>query len=104
MTGSKSSSLFNAILYRRRRRRRQTNPALQSFLNDSIAEMTDEQKNSVMNFFKTCRLPAQKDAVKLTMAQYKDFRINMIHNSFDEYKQIWLFYFVCPDLVSQKQN
>lgn len=63
--------------------------------------MTDEQKDHVKNYLKTCRLPADKDGLKVSLSQYKEFRKDLIYNSFDEYKSIWNFYFVCPDLVNR---
>lgn len=94
-SGAKSGSLYNAILYRRR----QQGDADRSTLNASLVEITEEQKDQVKNYLKTCRLPSYKDAFQVILAQYKDFRRDLIGNSFDEYKSIWNFYFVCPDLV-----
>lgn len=91
----KSGCLYNAIVYRRRKNRR----TRQSIMNESVTNLTEEQKDEIKNFFKTIRLPQAKDAVKNTMAQYKDYRMDLIQNSFDEYKEIWSFCFVCPDLV-----
>lgn len=62
--------------------------------------MTDQQKEKVKNFFRTAVLPANMNSVKMTMAQYKDYRIELIRNSFEVYKSMWDFYFVCPELVS----
>lgn len=91
----KCGFLYNAIVYRRRKNRR----TRQSVMNISMSNLTEDQKDGIKNFFKTCRLPQAKDNVKNTMAQYKDYRMDLILNSFDEYKEIWSFYFVCPDLV-----
>lgn len=96
VTGAKSGSLYNAVLYRRRRQRRTEQ---QSILEVSLIEVSEAQKQNVLNFLKTCVLPANIDSLKTTLSQYKDLRMSMIRNSFDEYKEVWLFYFTCPDLV-----
>lgn len=95
ITKSKSGILYNAILYRRRKNHR----TRQSILNVSISNLTEEQKSGIKNFFKTCRLPQAKDDVKKTMAQYKDYRMDLIVNNFDEFKGIWSMYFACIELV-----
>lgn len=95
-SGTKSGSFYNAILYRRKRR----SDADRSVLNVSLVEITEEQKDQMKNYLKTCRLPSEKDSLKVILAQYKDYRRDLIMNSFDEYKSIWNFYFVCPDLVN----
>lgn len=84
------------MVYRRCKRRR----AEESIVNASMIEMTEEQKDCVINFMKTCRLPAQKSELKAILSQHKHYRMDLIRNSFDEYKSVWNFYFVCPDLVS----
>lgn len=96
-SGIKSGKLYNAILYRRKQR----GDGERSILNATLVEITDEQKNRVKHFLKTCCLPADKDALKVTLSQYKEYRRDLIHNSFEEYKSIWTFYFVCPDLVNK---
>lgn len=95
-TGKKTGCLYNSIVYRRTKRRRTE----QSIIDDSLTEMTEEQKDCVKNFLKTCLLPAQKSQLQTVLAQHKNFRVDLIRNSFDEYKSIWNFYFVCTDLVS----
>lgn len=96
LTGGKTGSLYNAIVYRRRRNR----VTERSIVEASLCELSQEQKDRVIHFLKTCRLPNDMDGLKLTLSQYKDFRMDLIRNSFDEYKSVWNFYFVCPDLVS----
>lgn len=95
-TGKKTGCLYNSIVYRRCKRRRTEN----SIVNTSLIEMTEEQKDGVINFLKTCRLPAQKSELQTILSQYKNYRMDLIRNSFDEYKSVWNFYFICPDLVS----
>lgn len=84
VTKAKSGLLLNAIYHRRRR----ANRLEKSIINQSLLDMSDEQKDSVKNYFKTCILPTDKENVKVTMSQYKDFRMDLIQNSFDEYKTI----------------
>lgn len=95
-TGIKSGCLYNSIVYRRRKRRRTE----RSIINDSLTELTDEQKNGVLNFLKTCRLPAQKSELQTILSQYKVYRMDLIRTSFDEYKAVWNFYFACIEFVS----
>lgn len=92
---AKSGCLYNAVVYRRRKNRR----TRQSIVNISVAELSEQQKDEIKQFFKTCRLPESKESVKMTMTQYKDYRMDLIQNSFEEYKEIWSFYFVCLELV-----
>lgn len=96
LTGNRSGTLYNAIIYRRRR----NVAAERSAVEASLCELSSEQKDRLMHYLKTCRLPGDKDALKATLSQHKDFRMDVIRNSFDEYKSVWDFYFVCPDLVS----
>lgn len=95
-TGKKTGCLYNSIVYRRCKRRRTE----KSIIDISLVEMTDEQKAGVINFLKTCQLPARKSEMQTILSQHKIFRMDLIRNSFDEYKSVWNFYFVCPDLVS----
>lgn len=91
-----SGSLYNALLYRRRKNRN-SEPTIE---NEPHVDLTDAQKEQIKNFLKTCRLPENKNEMQMILSQHKDFRKDLIHNSFDEYKTLWSFYFVCPDLVS----
>lgn len=72
-TGKRSGCLYNSIVYRRCKRRRTE----QSIINDSLSEMTEEQKNGVMNFLKTCRLPAQKSELQTILSQHKVYRMDL---------------------------
>lgn len=96
LTGNKSGALYNAIIYRRRRNLASERSAVEA----SLCELSLEQKDRLLHYLKTCRLPDDKDALKATLSQHKDFRMDVIRNSFDKYKSVWDFYFVCPDLVS----
>lgn len=96
LTNMKCGTLYNAIAYRRRRRRLTE----QSIMNSSVIELPDEQKDKIKAFFRTIVLPVNKECVKQMMSQHKDFLLDLICNSFDEFKSIWSFYFRCPDLVT----
>lgn len=93
----KNGALYNTIRYKRKKCHKIT--AEVSFCESTPTEMTDEEKADLKLFFKTCRLPHNKDALKSKLMESKSYRIEMIANEFDDYKEIWNFYFVCPDLV-----
>lgn len=96
--GEISGSLYFALTYRRRKYGN-----VESDEENVSVELTDEQKDRVKNYLKTCCLPGDKNQLKVILSQYKDFRKNLIKTSFNEYKSLWSFYFVCPDLVKTLQ-
>lgn len=94
---SKKGALYNGIL---NRRRKNNQTAEISICETSSIELNDQDKEDVKNFLKTCVLPRDKKALKAKLVEFKVYRNELITQSFDEYKEIWNFYFVCPDLVS----
>lgn len=70
-----------------------------SFNQNSVIELSDEEKEAAKLCLKTCVLPRDKKYLKEKLIEFKAFRNEMITQDLDEYKQIWDFYFVCTDLV-----
>lgn len=94
---NKKGSFYNGILNYRRHYKQTADV---SFAQDSMFEMSDEEKENTRLFLKTCVLPRDKNDLKEKMLESKKYRNELITENFDEYKKIWDFYFVCPDLVS----
>lgn len=88
--------LYNAVL---NARRKNNQTAEISICENSFIELTDQEKLDVKNYLKTIALPGDKKALKAKLVEFKVYRNELITQSFDEYKEIWNFYFVCPDLV-----
>lgn len=93
----KRGALLNSIAYKRKKSLKRT--AEVSFIDTSATEMTNEEKADLKMFLKTCRLPHNKDDLKSKLVESKSYRIKMIADEFEDYKEIWNFYFVCVDLV-----
>lgn len=91
-------ALYNAILNYRRKFEQTVETSI--LMCESIIELSEEEKNDVKNFLKTCALPRDLEFIKSKLTETKVYRNELITQSFDEYKQIWNFYFVCPCLVS----
>lgn len=95
---NRKGAFYNAILNQRRKYK---NTAEVSFLQNSVIELNDEEKEAVRLCLKTCILPRDKKILKEKMIDSKAYRNEMITHDFDQYKQIWDFYFACSDLVSE---
>lgn len=93
---NKRGALFNAI---QNNRRKQKQTAEISFCEFSVIELSDEEKKEACNFLKTCILPRDKELLKSKLVDLKSYRNELIVHSLTEYKSIWNFYFVCPDLI-----
>lgn len=96
---NKKGALYNCISYQRKKHLKSSHKNT-SILESSQVELIDQEKADVKNFFRTCHLPKDKDVLKAKMVESKEYRREMIHSSFGEYKEMWNFYFVCPELVS----
>lgn len=96
---NKKGVLYNCISYQRKKRLKNSHKNT-SILETSNDELDDQDKADVNNFFRTCQLPKDKAILKSKLIETKEYRREMIANSFDEYKEMWNFYFVCPELVS----
>lgn len=71
-----------------------------SICESSQIEMDDQEKDNLKNFLRTCHLPKNKSLLQEKLIESKCYRRELIENAFDEYKELWNFYFVCPQLVS----
>lgn len=87
--------LKNALIHRRRKNRYSNLPPV----NPPSDDISVEEQQEIINFFKTTVLPANKNLLIPKLMETVEFRRHMIANSFEEYKTFWNFYFVCPDLV-----
>lgn len=63
--------------------------------------MTDEEKKDVQNFFKRCVVTKERKEVEQKLRETKEYRRELIENSLEDYKKMWDFYFIAPDLVRQ---
>lgn len=92
----KSGFLYNALNYNKKKRKAASAPVI---LEDEI-QMTEEDKEETINFFKRCVLPDDRKSVEKRMIETKSFRRRLIVDDLQKYQECWQFYFVCPDLVS----
>lgn len=93
---NKKGALWSCILYKRKKSSKRT---AETSICEEKSDLTDDEKNDLNTFLKTCRLPHNKNAMKEKLAWSVNHRITMIAESFEVYKEMWNFYFVCPDLV-----
>lgn len=71
-----------------------------SICESSQNEMTEQEKENVKNFLRTCHLPNNKRLLEEKLIDTKTYRRELIEDAFDEYKEVWNFYFACPPFVS----
>lgn len=64
-------------------------------------EETDELDVELKAYFQGCVLPLNKQELQNKLSETRECRKKLICNNFEEYKTMWNFYFVCPDLVSE---
>lgn len=93
--------LYDALIYDSKKKRK-ASKKLEMLSEDEDFE--EEEKESILNFFKRCVLPKERAAVEKKMHETKAFRRNMVLNQFEKYKNCWQFYFVLPDLVGKVFN
>lgn len=91
----KNGFLYHALGYNKRKRKALNAPQL---VEDEI-EMTAEEKDETIKYFKRCVLPNDLKNVEQKMRETKTFRRKLILESLQKYQECWQFYFVCPDLV-----
>lgn len=71
-----------------------------SICESSQVEMNEQEKENVKNFLRTCHLPNNKRLLEEKLIESKTYRRELIEDAFDEYKEMWNFYFACPTFVS----
>lgn len=96
-SGRKSGYLYIALGYDSKKKRKAAKKL--ETLSDDEDPFDDEEKESILHFFKRCVLPKERNAVEKKMRETKAFRRDVIVNDFEKYKACWQFYFVLPDLV-----
>lgn len=65
----------------------------------SVPVLLEEDHEDVKIFFKTVVLPKEIDDVKQKMVEHAAYRKELILHDFEQFKEIWDCYFVCPILV-----
>lgn len=66
----------------------------------SVPVLSIEDRPDIKNYFKTVVLPKDLIELKRKMIEHAAYRKELILHEFNEYKGIWDFYFVRPELVS----
>lgn len=94
----KTGYLYHSLNYESKKKRKSARALEQ--LSDDEDSFQDEDKETILNFFKRCVLPKDRKEVENKMKETKAFRRHMILNDFEKYQDSWQFYFVLPELVS----
>lgn len=63
-------------------------------------ELSQEEKDELTLFFKTCVVPDQKLALLRKLEATVQFRTTMLKDATTNFTELFPFYFVCPDIVS----
>lgn len=83
----------------KKKARNSINDSNASLLNVSVPVLIAEDHEEVNHFFKTIVVPKDLDKLKEKLIEHAAYRKEMILHQFEEYKEIWDFYFVCSHMV-----
>lgn len=99
-TQNRSGYLYNALKNVKKKRKAKERFGV---LNEE-EQLTEEQENNLLKFFKRCVLPKDLKEVEAKMKTTKTQRRSIILEKIDKYKECWQFYFVSPELVIHFSN